>query len=344
MTTPVHRQHTLCLAVLGALSVAGCAQFIDPNVPEPIRPLIEPELGSEYLLYRPSQYNRDYAWPLVIVTHTGMGDSPNQRIRAWTQLAESHGFLVAAPVTASARAGWLAKPEELKTRLQDDERRILSTLQHVRAAHTISPDRVFIHGWAGGAMAALYTGLKHPDLFRAVAVSAPHFDEERLLADMRNTLDHQQPVLVDFSVSDALTGSRAKKCVEWLRTRGANLTEDPHGAVLETDTDRPLQFFREILRKTVWIRVHAFAADPVRPLDVQFKIRASQDLTTYEWDFGDGKTSTLAAPLHTYAAPGVYRVLAHAFTPDGTRHRRAVTLRLPEAVIGNTPPDMTASP
>lgn len=32
------------------------------------------------------------------------------------------------------------------------------------------------------------------------------------------------------------------------------------------------------------------------------------DIQTYEWDFGDGGTSTLPDPLHTYLAPGDYKV------------------------------------
>jgi PKD repeat protein len=38
---------------------------------------------------------------------------------------------------------------------------------------------------------------------------------------------------------------------------------------------------------------------------------------TYAWDFGDGNTSTDAAPSHTYATEGIYTVLMHATTEDG---------------------------
>ncbi len=40
-------------------------------------------------------------------------------------------------------------------------------------------------------------------------------------------------------------------------------------------------------------------------------------VTTYNWDFGDGNTSTDAAPSHTYAAEGVYTVQLHAITDQG---------------------------
>jgi PKD repeat protein len=38
--------------------------------------------------------------------------------------------------------------------------------------------------------------------------------------------------------------------------------------------------------------------------------------SSYLWDFGDGNTSTDAAPVHTYAAEGVYTVQLHAVTDD----------------------------
>ncbi|HAD12040.1 MAG TPA: hypothetical protein DCF33_06330, partial [Saprospirales bacterium] len=38
--------------------------------------------------------------------------------------------------------------------------------------------------------------------------------------------------------------------------------------------------------------------------------------SSYLWDFGDGNTSTDAAPTHTYAAEGVYTVQLHAVTDD----------------------------
>ena len=35
------------------------------------------------------------------------------------------------------------------------------------------------------------------------------------------------------------------------------------------------------------------------------------------WDFGDGETSTLQSPLHSYATPGEYTVTLTVFSPDG---------------------------
>jgi PKD repeat protein len=55
-----------------------------------------------------------------------------------------------------------------------------------------------------------------------------------------------------------------------------------------------------------------FSANPVSgaaPLAVAFKDKSTGATPmTYQWDFGDGATSTAASPTHTYAADGVYTV------------------------------------
>ena len=42
------------------------------------------------------------------------------------------------------------------------------------------------------------------------------------------------------------------------------------------------------------------------PLPVNFSIGTALDVQTANWTFGDGQTSTLLAPSHTYTNPGVY--------------------------------------
>ncbi|NLH47939.1 MAG: PKD domain-containing protein [Myxococcales bacterium] len=44
------------------------------------------------------------------------------------------------------------------------------------------------------------------------------------------------------------------------------------------------------------------------PLAVKFAAQTSGLVSSYEWDFGDGQTSTEAQPTHTYEAVGVYSV------------------------------------
>ena len=64
-----------------------------------------------------------------------------------------------------------------------------------------------------------------------------------------------------------------------------------------------------------------FDANPVSggtPHRVDFTPIVEGDAATYEWDFGDGTTSTEAAPAHIYRTAGVYTVALTVQFVDGT--------------------------
>jgi len=48
------------------------------------------------------------------------------------------------------------------------------------------------------------------------------------------------------------------------------------------------------------------------PLEVQFNDTSGGNVTAWNWDFGDGNTSTARNPVHTYAAVGTYSVSLNA--------------------------------
>jgi len=63
----------------------------------------------------------------------------------------------------------------------------------------------------------------------------------------------------------------------------------------------------------IWMKTLTadFTATPTRgapPLTVQFANTSSGDFTLSEWNFGDGVTSTMKVPTHTYTLSGVYTV------------------------------------
>ncbi len=70
--------------------------------------------------------------------------------------------------------------------------------------------------------------------------------------------------------------------------------------------------------------VSNFIATPrsgLEPLDVLFSDRSTGNVTAWSWTFGDGESSTLAEPLHTYLAPGTYSVQLIVTGPGGSASR-----------------------
>ena len=65
----------------------------------------------------------------------------------------------------------------------------------------------------------------------------------------------------------------------------------------------------------------SFTADPTSgcaPLTVQFTDQSSGDINSWQWDFGDGTTSTEQNPQHTYNNPGTYTVSLTVSGPGGS--------------------------
>ena len=64
----------------------------------------------------------------------------------------------------------------------------------------------------------------------------------------------------------------------------------------------------------------SFSANPTSgnaPLSVNFTDESTGSITSWEWDFGDGSTSTMQNPSHTYAEPGTYTVSLTVTGPGG---------------------------
>jgi PKD repeat protein len=94
----------------------------------------------------------------------------------------------------------------------------------------------------------------------------------------------------------------------------------------------------------------SFTATPTSgafPLPVQFTDTSSGGPTSWAWDFGDGGSSNLASPAHTYTAPGTYTVSLHASNSKGSDTSTmtdlvTVTAQAPLAAFTATPTSGTA--
>jgi len=67
--------------------------------------------------------------------------------------------------------------------------------------------------------------------------------------------------------------------------------------------------------------IAAFAASPtsgVPSLTVIFEDKSKGHIISREWDFGDGTTSSLKSPWHTYSYKGMYDVTLRVTGPGGT--------------------------
>jgi hypothetical protein len=149
------------------------------------------------------------------------------------------------------------------------------------------------------------------------------------MADVDNSIDRNQPVFVNYSVSDVLTGKQGRHCVDWLKNKGVLLREQPSGAADKTDTESVAEFYEEVIRNEAWIRIVGYPTRDGNLHEVQFKLRCSYAPMQYRWEFGDGDESSVAQPIHVYAKPGSYRVNVTTKGPNDREDRRTLDLEVP---------------
>ncbi|WP_299535749.1 T9SS type B sorting domain-containing protein [Ulvibacterium sp.] len=69
-----------------------------------------------------------------------------------------------------------------------------------------------------------------------------------------------------------------------------------------------------------------------------FQLNLSEPVVSISWDFGDGNTSTVEDPSHTYAAPGTYTVTVTASTASQTKVETEI-ITISETPTANPTPD-----
>lgn len=86
----------------------------------------------------------------------------------------------------------------------------------------------------------------------------------------------------------------------------------PEGTLISNRADIYFDFNQPVLTNTVHSRICAMLGTAFTTtsngLQVSFTAPAAGNPTTWLWDFGDGGTSTVAQPSHTFSANGVYPV------------------------------------
>jgi poly(3-hydroxybutyrate) depolymerase len=131
----------------------------------------------EYDVFVSSRVSRQTPAPLVIALH-GQNQPPESVLRCVTDVAESGGYIVAAP-TGYSLDGWYGmanhippgtKPADLAALSEKDVMNVLGAMQR---DYNVDRRRIYLLGQSMGGGGALYLGTKYHELWAAVAASAP---------------------------------------------------------------------------------------------------------------------------------------------------------------------------
>jgi PKD repeat protein len=149
-----------------------------------------------------------------------------------------------------------------------------------------------------------------PVSFSAVpAAPSPNLDLQLALYDgFGNLVTSANPATLDASLSTTLTQGTYYLAVDGVGTGSPLTAYDDYGSLGQFRLTGSVVPFTGVAPIAV-----ADASAPTTgaaPLAVSFSSTGSYDpdgtIAAYDWDFGDGTTSTVANPVKSYAAPGTY--------------------------------------
>lgn len=293
----------------------------------------EPESGRHYHMYVPSYYDDqpERTFPLLVVCHgTNPYDTATFQLDAWKGLAEQKGFVVVTPKLQGTKGDFTPAPAEQVRRQLADERAILSIVRDVQASRRIDPDRVFLTGWSAGGYAVLFTGLRNPDVFRALSVRQGNFNPEFVELCVP-FLDRYQPVQVVYGSIDPLK-DHSLEMIDWLRRHDMQPTIRERSGTHRRDPQPVYEFFVQVVRQRPWVVVRV-QENPTDPMEITFSLKTSFEPVKYLWDFGDGQRSPQARPTHRYDKADVYTITVGAWRTENRRAVRRVQLRVPRSPL-----------
>ena len=314
-------------AVVGLLSglallCCGCPALDALPSQAPVQEMTEEASQRPYLLYVPSIYSGKHLWPLLVVCHgTCPYDTAELQMREWARFAENSGIIVVAPKLVGTMGDFPPPPDRQIALQREDEKAILGAVSAVKRRYSIAEDEVFMTGWSAGAYSILYTGLRNPDVFRALAVRQGSFDE-RFMDVPREGVDPWQKVLVIYGVSDVLR-DQSMAMLKWLWAAGIHPDErEIAGSHRRIDPSVPWKYFRDVAKRSPWASIRARAVDPSKPLEVRFELMAKPKAIKQKWFFGDGTESRDSSPVHAYAESGRYEVTVNVALENGKKYAR----------------------
>lgn len=134
---------------------------------------------GEYALFVPTGYDKAKKAPLIVALH-GLGATPTiiLRHKGFTDLAEKHGTILAAPMGYNTR-GWYGSKGQTSPRDQPknlgelSEKDVLNVLADVRKQFTVDEERIYLLGHSMGGGGTWHLGIKYPDIWAGLAPIAP---------------------------------------------------------------------------------------------------------------------------------------------------------------------------
>ena len=200
----LHKTIRLQLGLLTAalLLTAGCAVNDVPGEGIQLK-LKEYESNKGYYLYLPAGYDPKESYAVVLTIHCIKPfDSAHRQIREWESTADKYGFIVVAPVVATANPLplWF---NHVSSTMKRDEKGVMKVLDEVLSDTSGDPSRVFITAMSCGGTLMHYLANQYPARFAGMCARGCWFNSKILSEEnARQMADSGFPVLIHYAEYD----------------------------------------------------------------------------------------------------------------------------------------------
>jgi hypothetical protein len=226
-----------------------------------------------------------------------------------------------APKLAATKGDFPPSVDQQIALQRQDEKAILSIVSSIKQRYNITESQVFMTGWSAASFTILHTGLRNPEVFRALFIRQGSFDA-KFMDVPPDRLDTWQRIRIIYGHTDFLR-DQTKASIAWLRENKMYVQEEElPGAHRRVDPTIAWAFFKETSRKYSWIRVNGKPAGTDDPLTMKFSIDAIPPVTDLRWVFDDGTDSSEASPSHTFKTSGPHEVKAKVSLKGGKKYVR----------------------
>jgi len=215
------------------------------------------ELGAAkeimpYRLYVPSKYNAKQGAPLIVALH-GLGATEDSFFDSYgstfLQLAERHGYIVAAPLGYRVDGGYGAgvgapAPDAIVRRnMELSELDVMEALAQVRKLYNVDASRIYLMGHSMGAIGTWKIAAKHPDIWAALGMFSGYGTPSTL-----ERMKHIPQFVVHGDADPTVNVSGSRMMVQGMKTLGIDHTyiEVPggnHSNVVAPNFAAMMQFF-----------------------------------------------------------------------------------------------------
>lgn len=191
------------------------------------------ELGaqSEYQLFVPSTYTSARPAPLILALHCLLCP-PSDFIRYadLTELAEARGYIVVAPMGVNLHGWWgsrgnaivqaNATPPDPPNLGDLSELDAMNVLGLVRKAFNVDPNRIYLMGHSMGGGGTWYLGMKHPEMWAALAVGDPAVARGKESLDNLSSLANVPVIAIQGDADRLVPVATTRQWVDGMKTLG----------------------------------------------------------------------------------------------------------------------------